>query len=358
MFEADPPAPRRLVIHAGLGKSGSSAIQKYCREQGAALRNSDASYLGMYLERGEATQHDFTSADDLARALTDDPNIEDRLVSLITLRMQARPAIRTFIWSHIELAMHADLLSRVAARLAPVCSVEIILYFRHQASWLVSAYLQWGVKHKSTPGPIRTFGDWLPEAKSHGADYRHVIESWQQAVGPERLHIRSYDQTPDVVSDFLVTAGLPAPDGTAEANWHYRTPDPTIMTLYRLFQGQNDGTALPGTLQRLLATNGVERKRYRDVDPASTLPSVEGWRDFVAAFERENAALTNDFGLILTPPTRAPEPDPKHAAPAAIVPALLDLIISMDRRITTLERRLKGMNAADVASTEQGDDVL
>ncbi|WP_156455488.1 hypothetical protein [Sphingomonas sp. CCH5-D11] len=358
MFEADPPVSRRLVIHAGLGKSGSSAIQKYCREQGAALRNDDAGYLGMYLERGETTQHDFTSSDDLARALTDDPNIEDRLVSLITQRMQARPAIRTFIWSHIELAMHADLLSKVAARLAPVCSVEIILYFRHQASWLISAYLQWGVKHKSTPGPIPTFRDWLPEAKSRGADYRQVIESWQKAVGPERLHIRSYDQTPDVVSDFLVTAGLPATDGTAEANWHYRTPDPTIMTLYRLFQGQNEGAALPGTLQRLLATNGVEKKRYRDVDPASTVPSAEKWGEFVTAFGQENAALARDFGLILNPPHRAPEPDPGYAAPATVVPALLDLIISMDRRIAVLERRLNGMSAANGTSIEQEGDVL
>ena len=358
MIEADPPVSRRLVIHAGLGKSGSSAIQKYCREQGAALRNSDASYLGMYLERGEATPHDFNSADDLARALTDDPDIEDRLVSLITLRMQARPAIRTFIWSHIELAMHADLLSRVATRLAPVCSVEVILYFRHQASWLISAYLQWGVKHKTTPGPIPTFKDWLPEAELRGADYRHVIESWRQAVGTERLHVRSYDQTPDVVSDFLVTAGLPAPDGTAEANWHYRTPDPTIMTLYRLFQGQNDGPARPGTLQRLLATNGVEKKRYRDVDPASTIPSAEEWEEFVATFGQENAALARDFGLILTPPARAPEPGPEYAAPATIVPALLDLIISMDRRIVSLERRLKGTGAANGASIKQEDDGL
>lgn len=83
-----------------------------------------------------------------------------------------------------------------------------------------------------------------------------------------------------------------------------------------------------------------------------------GLGKFVTAFGQENAALARDFGLVLTPPPRAPEPDPGYAAPATIVPALLDLIISMDRRIAALERRLKGMSAANGTSIEQEGDVL
>lgn len=344
MVDMDHSVPRRLVIHAGLGKSGSSAIQKYCREQAAALQRAGAWYLGMYLERGEPIAHGFGSADDLQRCLSEDGDMEDRLVDLLTRRLQDRPGMTTFIWSHIGLAMHADLMARVIKRLAPICRTEVVLYFRHQASWLVSAYLQWGVKHKAYAGPIRSFADWLPEAKSRGADYRQVIESWARAVPVNRLHIRSYDQTPDVVADFLTIAGLPAPAAEDGSTRHYQTPDPAVMTLYRLYQGQSEDEALPGALQRTLAAHGVEKKRYREVDPAATLPTGAAWERFVDRFAAENDGLARDFGLTLTAPARGPGPDFDHAAPAAIIPALLDLIIAMDRRITALERRLKAVD--------------
>lgn len=341
MSEHVSPPNRRLIIHAGLGKSGSSAIQKYCRDHADALRQAGAAYLGMFLERGDPLPNGFSSADDLQRALADDPAIEDRLVDLLSRRMAARPGITTFIWSHIALATNADLIGRVIARLAPDCETQVVLYFRHQASWLVSAYLQWGVKHKSTVGPVRSFTDWLPEAAARGADYRQVIESWRRAIAPERLRVRSYDAAPDVVTDFLGVAGLPAPAESERALRHYQTPDPAVMTLFRLYQGQQDGEALPGPLQRTLAANGVERQQYRDVDPASTLPSGDAWDRFVAGFEEENAALVRDYGLTLTPPPTGPGPEPSHAAPAVVIPALLDLIIAMDRRISALERQLK-----------------
>lgn len=341
MSEHVSPPNRRLIIHAGLGKSGSSAIQKYCRDHAAELRQAGAGYLGMFLERGDPLPHGFTSADDLQRALADDPAIEDRLVDLLSRRMAARPGITTFIWSHIALATNADLIGRVIARLAPDCETQVVLYFRHQASWLVSAYLQWGVKHKSTVGPIRSFAEWLPEAAARGADYRQVIERWRHAIAPERLHVRSYDAAPDVVTDFLGVAGLPAPAESQGALRHYQTPDPTVMTLYRLYQGQQEGEALPGPLQRTLAAHGVEKRRYRDVDPASTLPSGGAWDRFVAGFDEENAALARDYGLALTAPSTGPGPEPSHAAPAVVIPALLDLIIAMDRRISALERQMK-----------------
>ncbi len=334
-------ARKRLVVHAGLGKSGSSAIQKYCRDHASELRDAGALYLGMYLERGDPSPIGFSSPDDLQRALTEDPAIEDRIVALLTSRIEARPGIDTFIWSHIGLAMHPGTMGRIIARLAPVCDTDVIFFFRHQATWLVSAYLQWGVKHKTSVGPIRAFHDWLPEAQSRGADYRRVIEGWRAAIGTDRLHLRSYDRADDVVADFLATARLPITAPDAATTRHYATPDQTVMTLFRLYQGQQDDEAVPGGLQRALSANGVDRKRYREVDPASTLPTGAAWDDFVASFTETNAALAQDFGLMLEAPVAGPSPDPTMAAPATVVPALLDLIISMDRRIAGLERRLK-----------------
>ncbi|QNE31008.1 hypothetical protein F1C10_02910 [Sphingomonas sp. NBWT7] len=336
-----PPPRRRLVIHAGLGKSGSSAIQKYCRENSAALRDHGAAYLGMFLERGAASPHDFASSAALEDALSRDAAIEDRLVSLLQEKIEARPGVQTFIWSQIALARHAGVVGRVVERLRPVCDAEVILYFRHQASWLVSAYLQWGVKHKTYPGPLRAFAEWLPLAEARGGGYRAVIEAWLRAIGAERLHLRSYDQTPDVVADFLAVTGLGSVPQGGDATRHYETPDPALMTLFRLYQGQADGEALPDPLQRALSDNKVATRRYRDVDPRSTLPRGAEWSRFVASFADTNAALANDFGLQLVPPQTGPAPDAVTPAPAAAIAPLLDLIIAMNRRIGVLERRLK-----------------
>ncbi len=334
-----PRSPRkRLVIHAGLGKSGSSAIQKYCREHAKELRAERAHYLGMFFERGDAHPRDFGSHEALLDALEHDPAIEDRLVDLLTAKIGSRPALDTFIWSQIALATHGALLGRVIARIADWCDVEVILYFRHQAMWLVSAYLQWGLKHKTEPGPILSFEEWIPHAASRGSDYRAVIEAWVAAIGRERLHLRSYDTTEDVVADFVTVARLGTP--IPPASRHYETPDDTLMRLFRLTNGQHDAPVPPGALQRALVDNGVERTRYREVSPGLTLPHGPDWTRFAAGFDATNAELVREYGLLLGPPGDGPTADPTFAAPASVIPALLDLITAMNDRIGALERKL------------------
>jgi hypothetical protein len=351
MTAADRRGRKRLVIHAGLGKAGSSAIQRYCREHATELRAQRACYLGTFFERGEPSPHAFSSVEHLLEALTHDPAVEDRIVALLTARIEARPGIDTFVWSQLALAVHPERLGRIVARLAPICDAEVIIYFRHQASWLVSAYLQWGVKHKTEPGPILPFEQWLPFAASRGADYRAVIEGWRAAVGPERLNLRSYDRAGDVVADFIAAArlGTTAPEpGQAR---HYETPDNTLMLLYRLYQGQRDDVAAPGRLQRALADNRLEQKRYRELSPGLTLPHGADWTRFAATFDETNAVLARDFGLALGPAGDGPAPDPTYPAPAIAIPALLDLIVALNDRIGALEHRLAATDAPAPAST-------
>lgn len=343
MTQTGRPRPLpRLIIHAGLGKSGSSAIQKYCREHARDLRAERAAYLGMYLDRGPAAADDFPDAASFDRALTalDPTALQDRLVAIITAKIAAQPGVRTFIWSQIALATHAALLGPVLARLDSVCEPHVILYFRHQADWLVSAYAQWGVKHKTYEGAIRSFEEFRPLAAAHGSDYRAVIDSWRDAIDPARLHLRSYDRCADVVADFLSVAELgPVITGDAGTR-HYETPDAAVLALFRLLQGQSDDVAPPGPLWRAVTANGVADRRYRSVDPALGLPSGAAWTAFASSFDAENAALEHDFGLSLGPARKEPAPDPVIPAPAALIPPLLDLIVALDRRVGALERKL------------------
>jgi len=334
----------RLVLHAGLGKTGSSAIQKYLRTEATALEREGLCYLGMELERSAPSPLDFGEDARIADLLAfppDDPRaLQRRLVSLITDKMAARPETQTFVWSQVALGPAFEVMGPVVRRLAKICDVDVVLYFRHQADWLASAYAQWGVKHKTYPGPIRSFDEFRPLAVRWGAEYRAVIEGWR-AIRAATVHVRSYDLADDMVADFAAVTGIAPVAADRTAHQHYATPDTAVLSLFKLHQGQSDAPALPGALLSLLARHGVAERRYRPVDPADTTPSGPEWDALVASFAAENAALERDFGLTLVPPAPRVAPGEPHAAPATLIPPLLDLLIAMDARIVALERRLK-----------------
>src|SRR5437667_280063 len=57
--------------------------------------------------------------------------------------------------------------------------LEIVAYLRRQDRWAVSAYKQWGIKHKTYEGPVQPFTKWFnPEE----CDYLTVLNRWHSLV--------------------------------------------------------------------------------------------------------------------------------------------------------------------------------
>ncbi|UVO50892.1 hypothetical protein M0208_10320 [Sphingomonas sp. SUN019] len=331
----------RLILHAGLGKTGSSAIQKYLRDHAATLSAEGVNYLGMQIERPVRDALDFSAGDNIADALTTPPgegqHVRDRLLTLLRTKIAAAPAAHTHVWSQVSLSGAADLMRPVIDELARGLDVTVILYFRHKADWLASAYAQWGIKHKTYPGPMRSFAEFLPLADKWGADYRRVIDSWR-AVAGATVEIRSYDMVDDVVADFLTATGIASDspsDGSGDR--HYVTPDDAVLTLFKLHQGQTDDTALPGDLALLFDALGLANRTHREVDPDISIPAGEEWDRFVASLEPEMQQLRDAFGMDFSVRPRAATV--AAPAPAKIVPVLIEMILALHRRIEQLERK-------------------
>ncbi len=81
--------------------------------------------------------------------------------------------------------------------------VSLIAWLREPHSWLHSAYIQWGVLHKTYPGPIRSF----PELAASLIDQYDAIRTWHMNF-PDALSVRCSGKDVDVVEDFSRTTGI------------------------------------------------------------------------------------------------------------------------------------------------------
>jgi hypothetical protein len=333
---------KRIIIHVGDGKTGSSAIQKHLLDNSKALETAGIHYGGLQLNLPPRGPDDFTGNPDLYRAI-EQPGFATRLAAILRHRFAIRPGIHTVIWSNEALIGRAADIAQLLPLIAGEAELTVVLYLRHQADWLRSAYLQWGIKDKAYQGPIigldRFLERWLDRC-----DYRTIIEAWIDAVGRNRLVLRSYDATPDVTADFVTAAELALPPGAlTPGERFYETPDRSVMSLFKVLNGQSDAPHPPEPLISVLRRNDILAKRFRKVDPAVEEFTPEHHAAIVARFEEINAELAAKHGIVLRPtaPPVPCAPDEAGLATTDLVAALLELVISLDRRVLALEKALE-----------------
>ena len=85
----------------------------------------------------------------------------------------------------------------------PNVDLIIVGYLRNPADWLLSAYAQWGIKHKTVEGPIRPFHNMAPGLLNH----YEAIRAWHGRFG-HILMVRAFEKTVNVVDDFGAAFGI------------------------------------------------------------------------------------------------------------------------------------------------------
>lgn len=193
----------RIIFHVGMGKTGSSTIQAALKKNVSALSAAGHHYLGRWLG---VIGPEFDGFGGFQRFLHEPPEQWPRHAETLLAsveRIEAATGAHTFILSNEQYLENVSRLAAFFREIASNADLRVIIFVRSPAQWLPSAYVQWGVLHKVSPGPVRSFAS---KARELMRQYEHV-RLWKEALGPAVV-IRPYDENGDVVQDFLDTIGL------------------------------------------------------------------------------------------------------------------------------------------------------
>ena len=207
----------KLVIHVGIHKTGTSAIQAFCKENRAALAelgllypttgltdlsvtstpSSEAGHRGFQdILITPINQNSETMLSDISEEAKSFGNIRMVLISCETFsapRIKISPSVRESLERYFS-------------------DTRILMYLRRQDIWAVSFYkevLCWPGKRIAKPFH-RFVTDFLPE----WLDYTARVNKWSEIFGDENLIVRSYDDRPNknIIIDFFAQLGFDVSD--------------------------------------------------------------------------------------------------------------------------------------------------
>ncbi|GAA0762376.1 hypothetical protein LRH25_22695 [Ideonella azotifigens] len=259
--------PVRLILHAGSGKTGTSSIQATLRDARHTLEAQGVWYLGLVLEHAPVQRHAWQKFGETAR-LHALPHAEGAdqlhgvLVATVALAIERR--IHTLIWSSESLFDRPDKAIEAMHRLDPAqVDRHVVIYVRRHDAWASSAYLQWGIRHKTYRGRLLRFAHW---AERRGVRFQPNIQRFTEAF-PGKVTLRNFDHVRNAVADFLLICRIDA-QGVEEQRENI-TADDNELYLRALFNDQADEPQLPAAFNR-----SIGRRLKEDAAPEAFLQAL------------------------------------------------------------------------------------
>jgi len=256
----------RLILHVGAGKTGTTSIQETLRLGQEKLLSRKIWYLGLMLENANilySWQRPTTVNQDF-HALPG----EARVAQIVTVMRQVidrakAKDIDTLVWSNESFFdTNADVLAALSSLRADL-DITVIAYVRRHDKWASSAYVQWGMRHKTYSGAIRPFREWMKTGVPKFSERLKVFID----ADIDRFLIRNLDSVKDSVADFLEllqigTLGLVAQRSNESSN-------SVELFLRALFNNQLRQPALPALFDRV-----VGRGLYTSKSPQHFLENL------------------------------------------------------------------------------------
>jgi hypothetical protein len=264
---------KRIIIHIGTHKTGSTTIQKGCCDNRAQLLVNGWLFpvTGMYI----FGQHNI--AWEMASGIAQPWNWIGEWVSyrpvwggmdLLLAEIEVAEVETTILSSEDFDGLQTERIQLLREQLADF-SVDIVVYLREQASLLQSAWAQF-VKSGFIILPFPAFVDEMlaspAEQQRYFGAYDRFLQPWRAFFGAEHVHVRflSRDLFHDnIFYDFLRTCGV------AEVE-EYQVPE-----------DQNVSPGLKSLMLTCLFNNGVDsmQKRFHVARLVQEVAYQQGWND-------------------------------------------------------------------------------
>lgn len=197
---------RKIILHIGAGKTGSSAIQDFLnlnvdalRREGIVVPDNDLNLSGRIY--GNHVR--------VFREWNDDPAAgRQALEAAIAALFEKAGDASTIVISAENLASYGAGPSLFEG-LVKDHDIEAILYIRRQDEFILSAWQQWNAKVQED------FLAWLIAVVGILGNWRTYLVNWEKVIPRASIRVRIFDRAQlkdgDVIADFFGLLGLAAP---------------------------------------------------------------------------------------------------------------------------------------------------
>lgn len=209
-----------LFYHIGTGKTGTSSLQQFFHHNQNYFSKQNIHYLGVNLElipnhlrepwmvhgRGKTffknlSSNNITIPDyvkKLGHILQHYKQAGSAGVIMINEAIHPSPRLENNNPRKVEKLMRG--LRELAQ--ANGITLHVIAYYRSHYKYLLSAYMQWSIRHKTYEGRLRNFHDWL---ETNPVNYSTSFKALYSCLGREIFEARDFEslKDKDIVADFL-----------------------------------------------------------------------------------------------------------------------------------------------------------
>lgn len=318
-----------------MGKTGSTSIQRTLRMSSGLLADRGVKYLGLMLEESPLKANypwhfDFGWSEFVKMPVA---QRESELVSALTEIDAALPeSIHTLIWSNETFFHGLELIKRVLLAVAPHFDVEIVGYVRSPGSWVQSAYVQWGIKHKTYAGALKTFGTW---AADHPYQVKPFVDDWS-SLGFHSMFY-NFDAISDVASQFINTY-VPGGSDSIKVIRSNDSPAPVALAMFAYHNSLSETPVHPAEIEPLLNSSGLLRRRQKMTAFNELLPTDDSVGDYIKRFENEMSSVNAYFDSVGQPSLGSQDIKVKDISvdQNEINRALLELVVHLEKQIKAL----------------------
>ena len=234
-----------LYLHVGMGKTGTTSIQEALRRSEEKLAEAgvvNLNGLGKgYRKLAEASLLQF-----------EDEQEQRRIAKVLArrLRLCSRRGLSSGIYSNEGLFAAAKRLEPFVDELKKSVDVRAIVFVRHPADWLPSAYVQWGIKHKLNEGRVLSFEEHASQfIKKYAA-----IDIWHSYLG-EDVMVLPYTPGVNAVEQFSDVIGVELDGSTDRLQ---SRPEDAELIMRAVFNDRLEVAALPNLFDEVIVDTRVQ----------------------------------------------------------------------------------------------------
>ena len=274
---------RKFIIHAGMSKTGSSSIQAALKLSTNILKKNHKKYLGLMFEEVDGEKHPWQTPHGWQKFKTGNKEEVNQQLTNILLRLhkETKKDIDTFIWSNEGIISDIGYFYDAICNVSDYYDFQVVAYIRGPDTWGLSAYLQWGIKHKCYEGPVKSFRQWAQERKYRfGRKMQKCMEQYHD------VKFYNFDSIDDITSHFFrVVLGID--DSGIDYPKVNTTVSPALLSLWAYYNSWNDGEVRAAEFARILSNSGMLDKPVPVIDFNDLMPGKKDMDNYVKQSAKE-----------------------------------------------------------------------